>query len=375
MPDDPVRSAGEGRSILHIMAMTSTKYGSLERYLVELVRSTNAAGYRTVLQYEAPPWSATYRSDLEALGASFVVSPLLNLPLALPRLLGLLRTVRPEIVYTHFCDSPLRFLVPELTRLFRVRKTFAMVYVHPHLRAGSAKRFAYRLYDRVFAVSEAASRNLVEAGVDPRIVTTHYLGLFGQCTRSSSERLRLRRELGLGEESLVLGCIAFDSPVKGIDVLLEAFSGIVRNHPEVRLLVIGVNPRDSDLPRQAALRGISERVHWAGIRDEGWRLLNAADLYVQPSRSEALPLAIVEAMALELPVLATRAGGLPEVVIEGETGYLAEPEDVGDLQATLERCLADRADWRRLGEAGRARYERFFDGALSVRRLVKASEP
>jgi glycosyltransferase involved in cell wall biosynthesis len=202
-------------------------------------------------------------------------------------------------------------------------------------------------------------------------VTRHYLGLFGERQRSEGERVRIRRELGLPEEALVLGCIAFDSPVKGLDLLLEALTDIVPRYPEVWLLVIGVDP-SSGLARDAHARGLSERIVWAGIKDEGWRLLQAADLYVQPSRSEALPLAIVEAMALALPVLATRAGGLPEVVAEGETGYLVEPQDAGALREALLRAFADRGRWVSLGSAGRTRCTRLFDGPTSVKRLVRA---
>ena len=120
------------------------------------------------------------------------------------------------------------------------------------------------------------------------------------------------------------------------------------------------------LPDLAARLGMSDRVHWAGIRDEGWRLLAGADLYVQPSREEGIGLAILEAMALGLPVIGSRVGGIPEAVAHGRTGYVVEPADPEQLAVAIERLLSSPSTMREMGQAGRDRYLELFSGEASV---------
>ena len=117
--------------------------------------------------------------------------------------------------------------------------------------------------------------------------------------------------------------------------------------------------------------GLVNNVHWAGIRDNGWQILNAVDIYVQPSLSEGLPMAIVEAMALRLPVVATNVGGVPEIIKDGENGYLAKPASVESLADALECMLADPSQWKIMGELGYRRYQDSFRGEKSVKKFFE----
>jgi len=213
--------------------------------------------------------------------------------------------------------------------------------------------------------------DLLCGGVNPKITALHYLGLFGRRERSSQLRSQFRHELGIPDNAIVLASIAFDDPIKGLDILLTAFKHTLDHNPNVHLVIIGVDPAHSRLRVQAEQLGLTGHVHWPGIRDEGWQILNAADIYVQPSRSEGLPLAIMEAMALRLPVVGTRTGGIPEAVVDGDTGYLAAPGDIDSLIQVIEHSLAEPAKWSSMGEAGYLRYLRSFRGEDSVRALVE----
>ena len=94
-------------------------------------------------------------------------------------------------------------------------------------------------------------------------------------------------------------------------------------------------------------------------------------MYVQPSLSEGMPIAIMEATALKLPVVATNTGGVPEVVKDGENGYLAKPGCVNSLADTLERMIADPSKWEIMGKAGYRRYQDMFTGEKSIKKLVE----
>lgn len=364
------------KNILHLTGMDSTKYGGLERYFVEFSRVCRERGYKTILQYESLPRSSTYLSDLESSKASVIsVSTHVPLPRGTSRIATLLHSTRPEVIQFHFSRTHVLLTATLIARMLGVRKTIVLVHGMSRFRRNSleaiVRRLAYNHCDHVLGVSNAVVENLIHFGVNPRIVSTHYLGLFGKRNISGPLRLAYRNEFGIPEGALVLACIAFDARVKGLDILLQAFKQVLQAYPQTHLIIVGVDPNKSELPEQANNLGVANSVHWAGIRDEGWRLLNAADLYIQPSRSEALGLAILEAMALRLPVVANRVGAIPELVVNGETGYLADLPTKEHLAATIKSSLATRSKWKILGQAGYNRYWRSFRGDVSIDMLLK----
>jgi glycosyltransferase involved in cell wall biosynthesis len=359
--------------------MESTKYGSLEHYLLELSKFCNQRGYKTVLQYDERPASEEYVKDLEANQVKTIItkSVAINPFRSMLNIVKLIRSVKPEIINTHFVDKHILLLVPVIARMSGVKKTVHMQHSLGHYNRSSSIKLlmfgiAYRMYDCVLGVSSAVSEDILCTGVDSKKVFVQYLGLFGKREKSEQLRIQLRKEFGIPEDAVVFECIAFDTPFKGLDILLDALSKVVRNHSNIHLIVVGVDPSQSKLPKQAADLGLFEHVHWAGIRDEGWKLLNAADVYVQPSRfGEGLSLAIMEALAVKLPVIATRTAGNPEAVIDGETGYLCEPGDVNGLVNAFERSLVDQANWKMIGEGGYKRYQHMFRGSKSIEALAE----
>jgi glycosyltransferase involved in cell wall biosynthesis len=126
-------------------------------------------------------------------------------------------------------------------------------------------------------------------------------------------------------------------------------------------LIVGEGPDRRTLEAELRRLGLEDRVRLAGERHDVPVLLAGADIFVLSSVSEGLPVSVLEAMAAELPVVASRVGGLPELVVEGETGLLVSPGDSVELAAALERLVADRDLRRRLGAAGRAYAEAHFD--------------
>jgi glycosyltransferase involved in cell wall biosynthesis len=352
--------------------MHSSKYGGLEQFLAEIVRMCRDRGFTSILQYESMPESDNYRSALEELGARVIARE--TAPRGVKSVVAtieLLRSSRAHVVHTHFADSRVIALAGTFGRLAGARRVISTVhFVHGHTGPVPG-RHAYNRCDHVLPVSEAVRRDLLTSGVNERLVKTHYMGLIGERVPSRARGQAIRDELGIPAHALVIGNIAFDAAFKGIDVLLTAVQEVVKHRRDVYLLQVGVDPAVSPLQAVAADLGVGESLRWAGIRDSGWEMLNAADFYVQPSRfGEGLPLAIMEAMALRLPVIATRVAGNEEAVVDGRTGVLVPPGDAALLASAILDLARRRSDWQELGEAGHARFRELFDGHRSVARLV-----
>lgn len=359
-------------TILHLTGMGSSKLGGLERYFLALIRRCNQSGYRTVLQYETLPRSAEYLQSLRELGAEVVtLGTQVTMLETVRRVAHLIRTYRPETVQTHFVGPWVHLVTPTIARQLGTQRTVALIHSATFLRRLSPRRFGLAGFDHVLGVSEAITAELLGAGLPRNVATTHRLGLLDSEEGSAALRARFRQELGLVEPAVVLGCIGFDAEVKGLDLLLGAVARLAPQRPSLQLVLVGVDPARSELPRLAERLGLADRVRWPGIQDCAYRLLNAADLYVQPSRSEGIPLAVMEAMALRLPVVATRVGGLPEAVVDGVTGHLAAEPTVEAVAAALEKALSRSAEWHVQGDAGRARFELLFRGEASVETLAQ----
>ena len=358
--------------ILHLTGMSSTKYGGLEQYLFELARFCNEKKYHTVIQYESLPQSKEFLKDMENIGVKLIIKPINTFSIkSIISVFKIINSVKPDIVNMHFTDYYVFSATPIVSKILGVKKIFYMKHLDPRLRQKSLQRFLYNQYNQIFAVSGSIVNNLIKGGVNSNIVSVQYLGLFGKRERSYQLRLEFRKEFKIPNEAIVIGCIAWDNPIKGLDVLLKAFMKIINKKSEIHLVIIGVDPKSSKLPELAKKLEVTNNVHWAGIRDNGWQILNVADIYVQPSLSEGLGLAIVEAIALKLPVVATCTGGIPEIVKDGQNGYLAKPGCIDSLINNLERMLANPSQWEIMGNAGYQLYKDRFIGEISVQKLIK----
>jgi glycosyltransferase involved in cell wall biosynthesis len=158
----------------------------------------------------------------------------------------------------------------------------------------------------------------------------------------------------------VLGTVARLDAVKGLDILLRAFARVLERLPEARLLVVGDGPEARALHDLARGLGLRDRVIFTGAIPAAARCLPALDLYVSASRREGLPLAVLEAMACGLAVVATRVTGHVDLIEDGMTGVLVPPEEPAALAAAAMALLQDPARRRAMGQAGRERVETRF---------------
>ena len=160
-----------------------------------------------------------------------------------------------------------------------------------------------------------------------------------------------------GEQMLVH--VSNFRPVKRVLDLVEAFARLSTRR-EVRLLMVGDGPDQGAAQQRAQDLGVGERVHFLGSQEAVERILPCGDVFVLPSQYESFGLAALEAMACEVPVVATRGGGIPEVVEDGVSGRLFRAGDVGDLAAVLDEVLSDEPRRRRMAVAARERAKQSF---------------
>jgi glycosyltransferase involved in cell wall biosynthesis len=213
-----------------------------------------------------------------------------------------------------------------------------------------------RRSQRVIAVSESARRHVLrKAGLRKRRTITIHNGI--NLTRfletDQATRHRARDELGFAPDAQVVATVAVLRKPKGIDDMLEALPALLNNHPQLRYLVVGDGPHRADLVAKAAALGVHKSVHFAGRRADVAEMLAAADIFVLPSLTEALPTVVIEAMAVGLPVVATTVGGIPELVEHGITGILVPPANPVRLSEAIGRLLGSPRQRHAMGLTGR----------------------
>ena len=283
---------------------------------------------------------------------------------ALVELVRLMRRVRPHVVHTHTAKAGTLGRVAAILARVPVRvHTF-----HGHVFDGyfspaktraflAVERALARRTQRILTVSDHVRDELLRLGIGhAEQVTVVPLGLdLDPFTRGAAHRGALRRELGLADDTPLVGIVARLVPIKAHEVFLAAAARIAQRVPACRFVVVGDGERRAELEALAARSGLGERVHFLGWRADLARIHADLDVMLLTSRNEGSPVALIEAMASGLPVVATSVGGVPDLVGEGVHGHLAAMDDAAALADATIALLADPAQRRALGVAGRTR--------------------
>ncbi len=227
------------------------------------------------------------------------------------------------------------------------------------------------------AISEAVASEMRERGDAPneRIVVIPN-GITEPDTggASDADTAQLRRTLGVPDGGALIVCAARLEREKNVGALVDAFAFMSDAYPHAVCVVAGEGSERAALEARIGAQGLEKRVRLLGFRDDVPALIQAADLFVLPSLAEPFGLVLLEAMALRKPVIATNAGGPREIVAQDETGFLVTPNDSGALAGALVRLLADPVLAKRMGEAGRRRYEANFTAERMARQTCAVYE-
>ena len=174
-------------------------------------------------------------------------------------------------------------------------------------------------------------------------------------------RSRIRNQLGIGQDCLVVGMVAnLNRTIKGVSYFLDAIPSVVRAIPAARFVILGRGKLEASLHEKVRKLGIEPYIVFTGYREDVEHYYQAMDVSVLTSLSEGLSITLLESMSHSLPVVVTRVGGNPEVVVDGRTGYLVPPGDVHSFVARVVALLRDPSLRNRMGEEGRRRIDQQF---------------
>ncbi len=354
---------------VHVL-IDSLNWGGAETLLADFATGAPSAGIELSVGYLQDVNDSPSAGRLRASGVEpelVGVRKLLDRKSAL-RVRSHLARIRPDIVHTHLgAADALGTVAARSLRLPAVSTIHLVENAGP---AGSAREAARRRVmalarrrgsGRVIAVSDAARAAYVEGGWDrpERVVTVHN-GI--AALRPAAPRAGTRAALGLSDDVPVIAMASVLRDGKGHDTAAAALARLRRDHPDVTLLVIGEGPQRAEI--EALLEPLGDSVRLLGLRDDVLDLLAAADAVLLPTRMDAFPTVLLEAAAVGVPAVATAVGGVPEIVVDGETGLLvAPPPGPEEVAAALSRLLSD-ADLRaRMGACARRRFETRFTAA------------
>lgn len=299
--------------------------------------------------------------------------------LMIPRLLGLIRSSRPDLVHLHSrigADT----MGGISARLAGIPVIHTRRVDNPEPRWLVAAK--YRLHDQVIAISEGIGRVLLSEGLPPEKLRVVRSAVDWERYARPCNRREIARRLDLPEEGPWIGVIAQLIPRKGHRILLDALPPLLARHPGLRVVFFGQGPLESELRGQIRSSGLDGRVSLAGFRDDLHACLPCLDLVVHPALMEGLGVSLLQAASAGVPIVASRAGGIPEAVRDGVNGVLVTPDDSDAMGQAIGELLDDPKQRRRLGSSGQALMRREFsidamvEGNLAVyRELLKTPPP
>ena len=292
------------------------------------------------------------------------------------QLLRLMREFRPHIVHTHTAKAgTLGRLAARLARVPVVVHTYHGHVFHGYFSPAKTRlflaieRWLARHTDRLLTVSENVCRELLDLGVgSPERLIVIPLGLdLDRFLRCEEMRGQLRAELKVSPETLLVGVVARLVPIKRHECFLAAAAKVVQRYPGCHFLLIGDGERRQELETLVRQLQLGGRVRFLGWRNDLERIYADLDLVVLTSANEGLPVSLIEGMAAGRPVVATRVGGVPNLVEDGVMGCLVPPGDPEPLAEAMTTLLADPQRCAQMGRAGQARVY----PAFSARRLLE----
>ncbi|HTU93910.1 MAG TPA: glycosyltransferase [Gemmataceae bacterium] len=361
--------------VLHTRVVAGTG-GGPDKTILNTPRFLQAAGYRTLCAYMHPPVDPGF--EQLRVKAQLWQAPLLSVPDRGPldwrvvsKLLNICRRERVHIWHGHDYKSNLLGLI--LCRFWPMR---LVTTVHGWVRYTRRTPLYYWIdrlclphYERVICVSEDLQQRCLECGVPPErcLLIENAID-----TDVFSRRLPIaeaKQRLSISPDRFVIGAVGRLSAEKGFDVLIHSVAGLLKQGLDADLLLIGDGEQQPQLQALIAELGVGDRVRLLGFRADTIELYQAMDVFALSSYREGLPNVLLEAMALEVPVVATRIAGIPRLIHDGGNGLLVEPGQIDSLACAINRLCDDAALRTRLSQAGRQTIETSYSFEIRMRKI------
>ena len=351
-PDHPLRV---------LVVVDDLRVSGAQRQIAEEARALDRARVALSIVSLAVAPGPSLAPQIEVAGVPIAVLPGKGIvdPRRLRQLVRLMRRVQPDIVHTQLSYANILGLLAARLAGRPAVASLQNVTTNQGRLDGpkrTLERLALRLAERTIVVAEGAREETQRSfrlpperiAVLPNAVDLARLDLPVEFDRDE-----VRRELGGRPSSRLICVIARLTPDKGHDLLLQAAAALASRHPGIRYLFVGTGVEEGRLRRLAGDLGLAEVVAFLGVRDDVPRIVAASDLFVLPSLNEGLSLAMLEAMAIGTPVVATRVGGAADVIEPGRTGWIVPPGQPTSLADAIDEAL--RAPGRAAEYARRAR--------------------
>ena len=371
-------------TVLSVFDIQPVRIGGVEMFARELSAQLAKSNWKSVLCFASPPAEVVRRYlelpnvaiELLAKPSQFGCQPIRDLG-------GILRRYRPEIVHLQF--TPLLSPYPWVARLHSVRRVYftdhwsrpAFYVAH---RAALWKSIIFRSINlpltAVIAVSDHNRRSLTDMRLmaNGRVQTIYDAVDLSRANTDRNAGATFRRRHSIPLECPLVVQVSWIIPEKGFPDLLEAARLVLAQNPSVHFAFVGEGPYRNQYMQQTRDMELQDRVTWTGgiVDPMAEGVYAAADVVCQVSRwQEAFGWSIAEAMSCYKPLVATRVGGIPELVKNGETGFLVPPCDSGDMAEKILELLNDLELRERMGAAGRKAVESNFELKTNVAQLLR----
>ena len=364
------------RPIVIAYVTESYQMGGVEKATATYIAHINRARFTPQLICREMTAIDPLAQEALACGARVVRTELLQehnmraLPAAIIGIYRIFKQLSPDIVHVQVLGGDGARYIALAARLAGIPVVVSIhnvVMESDHARKSLFNKFTERAVYCYITVSENNRKLQIEQlGRDPDHIRVIHNAINIDDFDPLTDGAPVRRELNISAHAPLIGTIARLSPQKGIDVFLKMAAALLKTHPQARFLVVGDGEvRETYLALQREM-GLEHAVIFAGQRTDMAVCLAAMNVFVLTSRFEPFGLVLAEAMAMKKPVVASRVGGIPEVVIEGKTGYLAASGDADEFSAYVARYLQDIELSIVHGEAGRLHVQANFsvDGMM-----------
>lgn len=338
------------------------------------------------------PYGSPYVCNYENLGAKVIyfnvsvfsktkslsglMKPLIQFLPSIMRISSIIRSEEIDLVHSH----KINVIVGDIAA-----KLAGVPAIHTIHEVATGTLWPYRVFSRIICLTCQAIVILCDASGDllardlRRLQKVHkiYNGVnTGRFSPEMSDGQALRNELGIDQNTVVVTAMSRIQDTKGLEYYVDAAADVLRSNQNVVFLMVGDTISDEpkhiaykeSLQREVHSLGIGERFIITGLRRDVIKVLSATDIFVLPSVFDILPTAVIEAMAMGKPVVATSVGGVPEIVKDGITGIIVPPRSSIDLAEGIKRLIADTSLRRSMGKASRRRVVTHFNAGQYIDR-------
>ena len=362
-----------GRPVQVMQLLGNAIVGGMESWVLRLVQRLPPERFAITALC---PFEGPLTDQLRALGAHVEVAAMGEEPswTTLQMICALVRQRGIELLHAHLPNAHMvaglagtLTHTPVLTTIHACQLTTLDLEVHRLARS------------HVSVVSKQSYLHALGLGVEPALLSCEPNGVDTAVfqPRERAEAGPLRQRLGLAADVPLMGCVGRLSPEKGPEVFVKAATMMMKvRYPDLaaHAVLVGEGAMRDELVALIARYGMQERIHLVGVCHDMPAVFGELDAVVSCSHTEAMPLALMEAMACGLPTVATRVGGVPDIVEPGHTGWLCGPGDFDDIARCAGLLLSDATMRRRMGERARERAVKRLDIAPGVARVAALME-